>query len=289
MINPYIDSYFLCFPRFPEDNNKPPTLYSILNSIVNYDSESKTKIRNLAKAGRETIFDFDYPLSDNINKETFETNILNHYLMRRIGYETVTAFQIGLESKLNEIMPVYNKMFDVLFTDLGDVTIKEGTGNRETKTDTKGKDNKTTNNITGKTSQNNSETNNTLSNTTNTTTENISDRRNSELPQSEIENVQNASYLTDYNYDTVNNTGEDTSESEGNSTTESSSSESGTSNTLESATNENNQNVIDDNKYKETITHINNLEVLKNLNENIKNVYSLIYKDLDVLFYGLIY
>ena len=41
-------------------NPKPPTLYAIMNSIANYDAEEKTKIRNLAKATRAKIFDFDY-------------------------------------------------------------------------------------------------------------------------------------------------------------------------------------------------------------------------------------
>ena len=95
-------------------NPKPPTLYAIMNSIANYDAESKTKIRNLAKATREKIFDFEYPLSDKINKEDFECQILNHFIMRRIGQETFTAFQLFLENKLNEILPYYNIMFDSL-------------------------------------------------------------------------------------------------------------------------------------------------------------------------------
>lgn len=95
-------------------NPKPPTLYAIMNSIANYDKDEKTKIRNLAKATREKIFDFDYPLSSEVNKEDFECQILNHYIMRRIGFETFTAFQLYLENKLNEILPFYNKMFDSL-------------------------------------------------------------------------------------------------------------------------------------------------------------------------------
>jgi len=95
-------------------NPKPPTLYAIMNSIANYDSEDKTKIRNLAKATREKIFDFDYPLSSKVNKEEFECQILNHFITRRIGFDTFTAFQIYLENKLNEILPFYNIMFDSL-------------------------------------------------------------------------------------------------------------------------------------------------------------------------------
>lgn len=95
-------------------NPKPPTLYAIMNSIANYDSLEKTKIRNLAKATHEKIFDFEYPLSNKVNKEEFECQILNHFIMRRIGQETFTAFQLFLENKLNEILPYYNIMFDSL-------------------------------------------------------------------------------------------------------------------------------------------------------------------------------
>lgn len=95
-------------------NPKPPTLYAIMNSMANYDSEEKTKIRNLAKATHERIFDFEYPLSTKIEKSDFECQILNHFMMRRIGQETFTAFQLFLENKLNEILPYYNIMFDSL-------------------------------------------------------------------------------------------------------------------------------------------------------------------------------
>ena len=70
----------------------------------------------------------------NISKAKFETMILNHFLQRRIGFETVTAFRIQLDVKLNEIMPLYNKMFDALenweiFND-GEVTTRTGKDNR---------------------------------------------------------------------------------------------------------------------------------------------------------------
>lgn len=93
-------------------NPKPPTVYAILNSIANYDSETPTKIRNLAKVCHSKIFDFDYELSETIDKDQFEIDILNHYMMRRIGFETVTAFQLYLENKLHEILPYYNLMLD---------------------------------------------------------------------------------------------------------------------------------------------------------------------------------
>ena len=66
-MNPYLMPILI--PRFPHDNPKPPTIYALLNSIVNFGKEEQTKISELAKNGRGTFFDFQYPLSKVINKE----------------------------------------------------------------------------------------------------------------------------------------------------------------------------------------------------------------------------
>lgn len=122
-------------------NTEPPTLYSIMNSMANYGQEEQTKIRNLAQATHSKIFDFNYPLSSKVNREDFECQILNHYIMRRIGFETFTAFKIYLENKLNEILPYYNIMFDSLadynlFND-GETITRSKTDNGTSGTSTK--------------------------------------------------------------------------------------------------------------------------------------------------------
>lgn len=157
----------------------PPTLYSLLNAIVNFGAEEKTKIKDLASAGRETIFNFNYPLSSKVDKAEFETNILNHYLMRRIGFDTLTAFQIHLNSKLNSIMPIYNKLFDML--DGWDL-MNDGES--------------VTRNVYD-------ENNSNVDNTTNGYT--VNDSRNSNNPQGELDNVRDAKYVTNYSYDQNNN------------------------------------------------------------------------------------
>ena len=58
MIYPY-EYYGLFYPRIPVTDMRPPTLYSILESVVNYGKEVPTKIGELAKEGRGKIFDFD--------------------------------------------------------------------------------------------------------------------------------------------------------------------------------------------------------------------------------------
>lgn len=233
MIFPY-----LIYPWLPTNCDLPPTLKSLMNSICNYGKEEKTNIYNLAKGSRETIFNFDYPLSDKVNRENFEIMILNHYIHRRIGFDTPTEFRIALNVKLNEIMPRYNKLFDMLdgwdLYNGGEVTTRVQTDNGT----------------------------NTLNNTVNANNTNISDRRNSNVPQNELEDVQNGSYMTDYNYDTNTD-----------------------SNTTVSNTSGNNSNTTNE---EITRSPSDKIRIYKEFMENVNNIYSLIFKDLDSLFYGLV-
>lgn len=245
MFYPFFN-YLLATPLFVPTDNRPPTLYSILNMLLNnYDAEDITPINQLAKKGRSKIFDFDYNLSNTINKEEFETLILNHFLMRRIGFETLTAFKIQLNVKLNEIMPKYNKLFDAL--ENWDIFNDGETIERQ------GEDNTIIDNT------------NELNNTSTNTTENISDRRNSNTPQNQLENVRDGSYVTNYNYDTDNVKSNDSSNSKG------------TSNTK------------NDNNYWETIKHSpsDKIKIFQEMQENINSIYTLIFNDLEDLFYSM--
>lgn len=248
------NDYFLVFPRIPSYNQQPPTVYSILESIVNYDKEPKTKVKDLAKEGRGKIFNFDYPLTNLITKEKFETMILNHFLMRRIGFETVTLFSIQLDIKLNEIMPLYNKMFESvenwdIFND-GETTEKTGTDNRII--------------------DNTAETSNTLENQSTTRSNETSDRRNSELPQDQLELLRDGSYVSNYSYD--QNNGESTDNSSSN----------GTSNSK--------NNTKDDNQYHEIVKRspVDKIAIYKEFQENINSIYGMIFKELECLFYQLV-
>lgn len=245
------------FQNLSQINEKPPTVYDILNSIVNFDSEEQIKIKDLALAGHTTIFNFDYPLSSKLDKEKFEVLILKHFLMRRIGFETVTAFRIHLDAKLNEVMPYYNKMFDAidgwnLFND-GETIQKIGA------------DNRIVNNTV------NIETSNSLENRSSTENEETSDRRHSDTPQDELQNVRDGKYVNKYDFDNNISTSSDESNSIG-------SSESNTTN-----------NTNDSNNYNETIhrTAVDKISLYKEFQENIKSIYTLIFQELECLFYQL--
>lgn len=72
----------------------------------------------------------DYPIYEESYRNTLNTKILNHYLMREIGAETPELFKVFLNNTMNEIMPKYNLLYQALeeYKDkslLSNVTITE--------------------------------------------------------------------------------------------------------------------------------------------------------------------
>lgn len=218
-------------------NDEPPTLYSLMESYVNYNSDVKTSIIDLPEAFRTYLFDFNYPLDSSL-KPSFEENFLTHYMMRRIGFETYMSFKIHLKDKLNTIMPKYNKML-LEFSNIDFRGVKE----THTKKYTKNVDESNSENTTGTTSSTN-------------------DNRFSSLPQNEIQDVQNGSYITDYTYNT--NSG-----SMGGTLTGTKSNDEEYSETLE----------ID--KGDPTDEYIK-------VQDKINNIYDMIYKELNCLFFQVV-
>lgn len=260
MYNNYDIFYGMPFliPRIPIMNEKPPTVYAILNSIANFGKEEKTKISDLARVSRETIFDFDYPLNENITKEDFECMILNKFIMRRIGFDTVTAFKIQLNVKLNEIMPLYNQLFDLIYKEnaFGEITKRVGFDNR----------------IIEGISKNTSNTTNTLNSNSQNETENENENGKSNTPQNEIDNIYNKRYLSEFENGKSNTISKDKS----------------TQNGISENTTNNTEHQTNDNNYEETISKINLIDIYTKLNNEIKNVYSMIFNDLECLFYQII-
>lgn len=150
-------------------SDEPPMLSDLMDSKVNYNNPDPVDVDDLPEAFRSYLFDFDYPL-DNKYKQDFEITFLEHYMFRRIGFETFTSFKIHLKVKLKSIMPKYNKMFEG-FSKLNFLGLKETHSRSE------------------------SENGVSTGNTTN-------DNRYSQLPQNEIQDVKDGAYLTDYTYNT---------------------------------------------------------------------------------------
>lgn len=237
-------------PFIPVDYDIPPTLYALCNSMANFGKLEKTRIKDLADATHSTIFNFDYPLSSKVNKDDFEKMIINHFLMRRIGFETFTAFQIALNTKMNEIMPEYNILFDSivgwdLFNDGEKVTL--------TSSDSK------TGNASERTSS---------STETEDRTSSDADRRYSDTPQNLISDVKNGNYVTEYNYDQYNGNANASSESQGTS----------------------NRDTRETGTHTETIERspADKLRLFEEFKNNINHIYSMIFKELEDLFFQLV-
>lgn len=84
------------------------TIKDIVNSY--YDGTSLSVDDKLEDV-REYIFDFNYPVMDNITKKRIEIAILKHYYYREIAFETIGMFKIKLNDRLNLIMSRYNAMY----------------------------------------------------------------------------------------------------------------------------------------------------------------------------------
>lgn len=78
-----------------------------LNESVGYSD-----VDRVIETARPKIFDFNYPIFDTNYKQTLETKILMHYYTREISEETYGLWKLRLRTKMNEIMPYYNKLYE---------------------------------------------------------------------------------------------------------------------------------------------------------------------------------
>lgn len=75
------------------------------------ESVGEADVDQVIGGARPKIFDFNYPIFDDDYKEVLESKILMHYYTREIGFETVGLWKLKLNTKLNEIMPLYNQLY----------------------------------------------------------------------------------------------------------------------------------------------------------------------------------
>lgn len=76
------------------------------------ESKGYNDVETIIEEARPKIFNFSYPIFDNSYKGVLETKILKHFYTREIGEETVGLWRLRLNTRLNEIMPYYNKMYE---------------------------------------------------------------------------------------------------------------------------------------------------------------------------------
>lgn len=221
--------------------------YAGLTASVGYADIEKT-----IQAAIPKIFDFEFPIFDESYRNVLETKILRHYYTREIGLETVALWKFKLYTKLNEIMPYYNKLYkselidfnplyDVELTTQNDTTSnqnneKTSTSNREsgntTHTETTRDVNVSDERSSFRDIDRDDDTSQTAEgqNSTNIGTTSTENKQNmySDTPQGAITDLQTGKYLTNATLDTGTTTGTSSTTSTDNNTVTTNSSSSST-------------------------------------------------------------
>lgn len=148
-----------------------------LEDSVGYDC-----VDNVIQSAIPKIFSFDFPVFDEAYRNVLCTKILKHFYTREIGFETYGLWKLKLNTKLNEKMPYFNRLYESTLLKYNPLVDTEYT--REGKRDDAGTD-KTTS-----TTQANS-TNESHSSNSDSTIDKYSD-----TPQGTLDNVLNGTYLT---------------------------------------------------------------------------------------------
>ena len=169
-----------------------------LTESVGYNSIDK-----VLDGARASVFDFDFPIFDESYRAVLENKILKHYYTREIGAETVGLWKLWLNTRLNEIMPYYNKLYEselIKFNPMYDVDLT---------TDYQKVDNGT-NNKTGSFSESGTSSesgSDTISRTDTNVNKNDHWDYYSDTPQGGINGLANNTYLTNARHITDDSTG----------------------------------------------------------------------------------
>lgn len=76
------------------------------------ESEGYNSVNTIISNSRDKVFSFDYPIFDESYRPIIETKIIKHYYTREICAETYGRWKLFLDSRMNEIMPKYNKLYE---------------------------------------------------------------------------------------------------------------------------------------------------------------------------------
>lgn len=155
-------------------------------------------VDNIIAGSWNKIFTSKAPLFDEAYRSVLCSKILKHYYMREICCETVGIWTLWMNTRLEEIMPYYNQLYEsakIEFNPMHDVNLT--------------REHKRTEN---ETASGNRDTNITSNGTTNRTTNSDENKKDlySDTPQGALTGVENETYLTNArkitDYAEVNNT-----------------------------------------------------------------------------------
>lgn len=142
------------------------------------------------------IFNFSFPIFDEKYRDILEKKILKHFYTREICEETVGLWKLRLDTKLNEIMPYYNKLYKSELLEFNPLYTVNLTRAKKTDYDSNRNENENINDTTKNNGTINSTNESNVNGTENGTTNNSGIDLYSDTPQGALTNVENGTYLT---------------------------------------------------------------------------------------------
>lgn len=240
----------------------------ICETLAGYDeSQGYNKVGDIIDEARPKVFDFSYPIFDESYRSVLETKILKHYYTREIGLETYGLWKLKLETKLNEIMPYYNKLYKSELLEFNPLWTKD-----YTRTSKNAGTTFTSNENNSATANSGTESHSDISNDNRG---NASLDKYSDTPQGQITHLEDGTYLTNARQITDNSVGH--AENSGNSNT--------VNNTVTNAKGSATGNSFDD--YIERVVGYDNKnpnELLDSFRKTFLNIDMMVINELEELF-----
>lgn len=258
-------------------------------------SGGSSDVDNIIANSWNKIFTSKAPFFDEEYRSVLCQKILKHYYLREICCETVGIWTLWMNTRLEEIMPYYNQLYNsakIDFNPMHDVDlIRKHERNIE---GTSKEDGTRTDNTTSKrTLTGNRDTDTTGSGTRNTTSDSDETKRDlySDTPQGAITGLENENYLTNARKitDNVNGTGNEETNTTENTGTNYSETEDTTGKVDGITSNTGSSNTTED--YLETIAGKQGTEsfssLLNKFRETFLNIDMMVIEEFSDLFFGL--
>ena len=258
-------------------------------------SGGSSDVDNIIANSWNKIFTSKVPFFDEEYRSVLCQKILKHYYLREICCETVGIWTLWMNTRLEEIMPYYNQLYNsakIEFNPMHDVDLTrkherniEGTSKEDgTRTD---------NTTSKRTLTGNRDTDSTGSGTRNTTSGSDETKRDlySDTPQGAITGLENENYLTNARKitDNVNGTGNEETNTTENTGTNYSETEDTTGKVDGITSNTGSSNTTED--YLETIVGKQGAEsfssLLNKFRETFLNIDMMVIEEFSDLFFGL--
>ena len=179
-------------------------------------SQDRPAVESILKQAYPLIFDSDLGLynpdtnqvdTNSPHKEELFTKILRHYYTREIGLETAGLWKLKLNTRMREILPYYNQLYqsaNIEYNPLLNIDVTDT--HDEDRTDDKSKVGTLDSTVTG---TNDITQSNSYGQTTETQTPNhTTAEAYSDTPQGSLSGVQDKTYLTSYKETTVTGGGD---------------------------------------------------------------------------------